>query len=90
MKEGHQGKHPKPSQEKKIKNTYKYKVMKTQNTFFLQQLGQEQLNNLVKEVKETVATNVNLQNNKTVFGAVDYYKIQRSRRNRIVRRHLVA
>ena len=64
--------------------------MKTQNTNFLQQLGQEQLNNLVKEVKETVATTMSLQNNKNVFGAVDYYKIQRSRRNRIVRRHLVA
>jgi hypothetical protein len=64
--------------------------MKTQNTNFLQQLGQEQLNSLVKEVKETVATTMSLQNNKTVFGAVDYYKLQRSRRNRIVRRHLVA
>ena len=64
--------------------------MKTQNANFLQQLGQEHLNNLVKEVKETVATTVNLQHNKTVFCAVDYYKLQRSRRNRIVRRHLVA
>ncbi|MBL0882521.1 MAG: hypothetical protein IBJ16_04075 [Chitinophagaceae bacterium] len=64
--------------------------MKTQNTNFLQQLGQEQLNNLVKEVKETVATTMSLQNNKTVFVAVDYYKLQRSRRNRMVRRHLVA
>lgn len=64
--------------------------MKTQNTNFFQQLGQEQLNNLVKEVKETVATTISLQNNKTVFGAVDYYKLQRNRRNRIVRRHLVA
>ena len=64
--------------------------MKTQNTSFLQQLGQEHLNNLVKEVKETLATNSHLQNSKTVFGAVDYYKLQRSRRNRIVRRHLVA
>lgn len=64
--------------------------MKTQNTNFFQQLGQEQLNNLVKEVQETVATTISLQNNKTVFGAVDYYKLQRNRRNRIVRRHLVA
>ena len=64
--------------------------MITQNTNFFEQLGKDHLNNLVKEVKETVATNVNLQNNKTVFGAVDYYKLQRSRRNRIVRRHLVA
>lgn len=90
MKEGNEGITNSTFQKEKIKNTYKYSVMKTQNTHFLQQLGQEHLNNLVQEVKETVATNVNLQNNKTVFGAVDYYKLQRSRRNRIVRRHLVA
>ncbi len=63
--------------------------MKTQNTNFFQQLGQEQLKNLVKEVKETVATGIQ-QNNKNVFSAVDYWNMQRNRRNRIVRRHLVA
>lgn len=64
--------------------------MKTQNTNFFQQLGQDHLNNLVKEVKETVATGISIENNKQVFGAVDYYKLQRNRKNRIVRRHLVA
>lgn len=63
--------------------------MKTQNTNFFQQLGQDHLNNLVKEVKETVATGINI-NNKNAFGAVDYWKIQRSRKTRLVRRHLVA
>jgi hypothetical protein len=63
--------------------------MNTQNTNFFKQLGQEQLNNLVKEVKETVATGINI-NNKNVFGAVDYWKLQRNRRTRISRRHLVA
>ena len=62
--------------------------MKTQNTNFFKQLGQEQLNNLVKEVKETVATGI--ANNKNVFGAVDYWKMQRDRKTRIVRRYLVA
>lgn len=63
--------------------------MNTQNTNFFKQLGQEQLNNLTKEVKETVALGINI-NNKNVFGAVDYWKMQRNRRTRIVRRHLVA
>ncbi|MFN3666589.1 MAG: hypothetical protein ACK4S0_10545 [Sediminibacterium sp.] len=63
--------------------------MNTQNTNFFKQLGQEQLNNLTKEVKETVAMGINI-NNKNVFGAVDYWKMQRNRRTRIVRRHLVA
>lgn len=63
--------------------------MNTQNTNFFKQLGQDQLNNLTKEVKETVAMGINI-NNKNVFGAVDYWKMQRNRRTRIVRRHLVA
>ena len=63
--------------------------MNTQNSNFFKQLGQDQLNNLTKEVKETVAMGINI-NNKNVFGAVDYWKMQRNRRTRIVRRHLVA
>ena len=63
--------------------------MKTQNANFFQQLGQDHLNNLVREVKETVATGISI-NNKNVFGAVDYWKMQRNRKTRIVRRHLVA
>ncbi|MCA6449608.1 MAG: hypothetical protein IM584_14635 [Chitinophagaceae bacterium] len=62
--------------------------MKTQNNFFFQALGENQLNNLVKEVKETVATNVAQVNQKTAFGVVDLWNMERSRRTRIVRRHL--
>lgn len=62
--------------------------MKTQNKFFFQALGENQLNNLVKEVKETVATNVALVNQKPAFGVVDLWNMERSRRTRIVRRHL--
>ena len=62
--------------------------MKTQNTNFFQALGKEQLNNLVKEVKETVATNVAHVNQKTAFGVVDLWNLERSRRSRMVRRHL--
>ncbi len=62
--------------------------MKTQNTNFFQALDQEQLNNLVKEVKETVATNVPQVNQKTAFSVVDLWNLERSRRSRMVRRHL--
>jgi protein-arginine kinase len=64
--------------------------MKTQDTNFFQALGKEQLNNLVKEVKETVAVDVQMNHGKSAFGAVDYWNLQRMRKTRIVRRHLVA
>ncbi len=62
--------------------------MKTQNNNFYQTLGQTQLNNLVREVKETIATDSPIIINKTAFGVVDLWNLERSRRNRIVRRHL--
>jgi hypothetical protein len=62
--------------------------MKTQNTTFFQSLGKTQLENLVKEVKETVAAHVPRINQKTAFGVVDLWNLERTRRNRIVRRHL--
>ncbi|MEO7530584.1 MAG: hypothetical protein ABIS69_04205 [Sediminibacterium sp.] len=61
--------------------------MKTQNNNFFQTLGQTQLENLVKEVKETVATNVPTINQKNAFGVVDLWNLERTRRNRIARRH---
>jgi hypothetical protein len=61
--------------------------MKTQNTIFFQQLGQTQLGQLVKEVKETVAATVPAIQHKTAFGIVDLWNIDRSRRHRITRRH---
>ena len=61
--------------------------MKTQDNNFFQALGQTQLENLVKEVKETVATNLNGINNKPTFGVVDLWNIERAKRNRVVRRN---
>lgn len=61
--------------------------MKTQDNNFFQVLGQTQLENLVKEVKETVANNVNGINNKPSFGVVDLWNIERAKRNRVVRKH---
>lgn len=59
-----------------------------QNTTFFQTLGTIQLNNLVKEVKETVAVGMPVINQKTAFGVVDLWNLERIRRTRIVRRHL--
>lgn len=59
-----------------------------QNTTFFQTLGTTQLNNLVKEVKETVAVGMPVINQKTAFGIVDLWNLERIRRTRIVRRHL--
>lgn len=73
--------------QKKILKTFNKQVMKTQNTNFLQVLGKIQLENLVKEVKETVATNVAHLNQKTAFGVVDLWNLERNRRSRITRRH---
>ncbi len=62
--------------------------MKTQNNTFFQTLGTTQLNNLVKEVKETVAVGTPFINPKIAFGVVDLWNLERTRRNRMVRRHL--
>jgi hypothetical protein len=73
--------------QKKIVKHFNKKIMKTQNTTFFQTLGKTQLENLVKEVKETVATNAPQVNQKTAFGLVDLWNLERNRKNRMVRRH---
>ena len=72
----------------KIVNTFNKQIMKTQNNTFFQTLGKAQLDNLVKEVKETVAIGIPQVNQKTAFGVVDLWNLERSRRSRMVRRHL--
>lgn len=47
-------------------------------------LDQEELDTLVKEVKETVAADINLEKeniNKNIFSAADLWRIQRMRRS---------
>lgn len=78
---------PEPFQKQSFKNTYNKKTMKTQNTNFFQSLGKVQLDNLVKEVKETVAVNVAQVNQKNAFGVVDLWNLERSRKTRVARRH---
>ncbi len=63
--------------------------MKTQNTIFLQNLERGQLNSLVNEVKETLATGIPVINQKTAFGVVDLWNLERTRKSRIVRRPLL-
>ena len=63
------------------------KIMKTQNNLFFQQLGGKQLQQLVKEVTETVAGGVPAIQHKTAFGIVDLWNIERTRRPRVIRRH---
>ena len=60
--------------------------MKTQNNF-LQALGKAQMQNLVQEVKETVAVNAPLIRQKNAFGVVDLWNLERTRRSRTARRH---
>lgn len=60
--------------------------MKTQHNLF-QPLAQHQLNNLVQEVKETVAVHVPHVQQKNAFGVVDLWNLERSRKTRIARRH---
>jgi hypothetical protein len=47
-------------------------------------LDQEELNTLVREVKETVAADINLEKentNKNIFSAADLWRIQRMQRS---------
>ncbi len=71
-------------------NTFNKQIMKTQNTIFLASLSKADVDNLTKEVKETIATGIAPVNQKAVFSAADYWNLQRIRKNRTGRRYLVA
>jgi hypothetical protein len=72
----------------KILKPINNKIMKTQNTHFFQALGKAQLDNLVKEVAETVAIAPAINHN-PAFGIVDLWNLERSSKRRVARRHLV-
>jgi hypothetical protein len=59
--------------------------MRTDNTNLFASISNDHINQLVKEVKETVATDANLENAKT-FSAADLWRIQKNRRMRVQRR----
>lgn len=60
--------------------------MRTDNNNLLASISNDHMNHLVKEVKETVATDVNQDNSKTLFSAAELWRIQKSRRTRVQRR----
>lgn len=61
--------------------------MKTQHSDVYQPLNREHMDNLVKEVKETIATNAPAIQHRNAFGVVELWHMAGSRRNRIARRH---
>lgn len=65
-----------------LERVYRFKrtIMKQELNNSKVYLDQDELNMLVKEVKETVAANINLEKeneNKNIFSAADLWKIQR-------------
>lgn len=58
--------------------------MKTQNNNFLNKLNSNEMVNLTKEVKETVATGIQHMNR--VFSATDLWKIQSTKKTWATRR----
>lgn len=60
--------------------------MRTDNNSLFAAISNDQMNQLVKEVKETVATELQVNNGKAVFSAADLWKIQNNRRPRVQRR----
>jgi len=62
--------------------------MRTDNTTLFASISNNHMNQLVKEVKETVATDVNMNSGKSVFSAADLWRIQNNRRVRVQRRVL--
>ena len=64
----------------------KIDFMRTENTNLFASISNDHINQLVKEVKETVASDVNPTTDKTVFSAADLWRIQNNRRMRVQRR----
>ena len=59
--------------------------MRTETNTLFASISNDQINQMVKEVKETVATDVNQDNCKT-FSTADLWRIQKNRRMRVQRR----
>jgi len=72
--------------EKLKTQTIKILVMKTQNQNMLMELGENQIQQLTKQVKETVAIDFEMNTSKSNFSSADLWNIQRMRRVRSGRR----
>ncbi|HEX6916247.1 MAG TPA: hypothetical protein VF145_13450 [Chitinophagaceae bacterium] len=60
--------------------------MRTETTTLFAFISNDHLNQLVKEVKETVAGEMNQEPGKAVFSSADLWRIQKNRRMRVQRR----
>jgi hypothetical protein len=60
--------------------------MRTDNNNLFATISNDHMNQMVKEVKETVATDAQVNGGKTVFSAADLWRIQNNRRMRVQRR----
>lgn len=61
--------------------------MRTDNNNLLASISSDHMNQMVKEVKETVATGIN-GSDKQVFSAAELWRIQNTRRMRVQRRSI--
>ena len=60
--------------------------MKTTNQNMLMELGENQIQQLTQQVKETVAVDFEMNNSKSTFSSADLWNIQRMRKVRSGRR----
>jgi uncharacterized protein YaaQ len=75
-----------PDKTNPIIKTFKYFFMRTENTTLFASISNDHMDQMVKEVKETVAVEINQENMKPVFSAADLWRIQKNRRVRVQRR----
>lgn len=60
--------------------------MRTTNTNLFETISNDQMQQMVKEVKETVATGLVQDQNRPSFSAAELWKIQKNRRQPVQRR----
>ena len=65
---------------------FKIDFMRTDHTPLFAEISNDHINQMVKEVKETVATEHNQENSRNIFSAAELWRIQKNRRMRVQRR----
>jgi hypothetical protein len=74
-----------PETKKEFK-TFKIDFMRTDNTTLFAEISNDHINQMVKEVKETVASEHQQENGRNIFSTADLWRIQKNRRMRVQRR----
>ncbi len=75
-----------PDKTNQIIKNIQIKIMRTETNNLFATISNDHLNQMVKEVKETVATDANQDNGKNIFSTADLWRIQKNRRARVQRR----